>query len=407
MVGSSVASEPAASLASQETAAEEPTAVDISLLQQQRQLAERFKQVEAMLHAQRRAHALEKVRMDLRIATAEADTIKEGGAVPKLRPSKAFLQSCVIIQTMWRGKAAARLYSIKRRTATKIQAAARRLLAMRQLVAARGAATKIATSVRRHAAIVERARLLRERSATRVQAAFRLYKSRVLDAPAVTKSRLIARRLHEESLNRDALRSAEADKAAAVAAAVAAAEADKATAVAAAVAAAEADKAAAAAETREAAAVAEADKVAAMAAAVAAAEADKAAAVAAAEKTKGGNAGRGVLRLANGNVYEGECKAGKREGRGVFRYASGDVYEGEWKAGKREGRGVMRYADGTVQSNFYEQDAHVGEGVMWRADGLLAVRLRDGKIVPGWISLEEARRTAERLGLPIPTLPGA
>ncbi|EOD05002.1 hypothetical protein EMIHUDRAFT_220480 [Emiliania huxleyi CCMP1516] len=75
-IGTSVTSEPAASLtslaaslASQETAAEEPTTVDLSLLQQQQQLAERLKQMEAMLEAQRRAQALEKVRMDLRIAT--------------------------------------------------------------------------------------------------------------------------------------------------------------------------------------------------------------------------------------------------------------------------------------------------------------------------------------------------
>ena len=45
--------------------------------------------------------------------------------------------------------------------------------------------------------------------------------------------------------------------------------------------------------------------------------------------------------------------------------------------------------------------------VKWMADGQRAARLRDGK----WgveISLEEARRTAERLGLLIPSpLPGA
>ena len=77
------------------------------------------------------------------------------------------------------------------------------------------AASNVAASARRRAAVLERARLLRERSAVRVQAAFRSYKARVLDAPAVTKSRLIARRLHEESLYRGALRSAEVDKAAA------------------------------------------------------------------------------------------------------------------------------------------------------------------------------------------------
>ena len=132
--------------------------------------------------------------------------------------------------------------------------------------------------------------------------------------------------------------------------------------------------------------------------------------------------GRGVYRYATGAVYDGEWKADKREGRGVYRYASGRVYDGEWKAGllgrgvmryangdvydgeykadKKEGRGVFRYANGEVYSGFYKQGARVGEGVKWMADGRRAKRLRDGKIVEE-ISLEEARRTAERLGLEV------
>ena len=35
------------------------------------------------------------------------------------------------------------------------------------------------------------------------------------------------------------------------------------------------------------------------------------------------------------------------EGRGTMRYADGDVYEGEWKADKKEGRGTYRFANGT------------------------------------------------------------
>ena len=118
--------------------------------------------------------------------------------------------------------------------------------------------------------------------------------------------------------------------------------------------------------------------------------------------------GRGVYRYADGSVYDGEYKADKKEGRGVYRFASGNVYDGEWKADKREGRGVYRYADGGVESGFYKQGADVGEGVMWMADGRRAVRRRVGKPVE-LISLEEARRTAERLGLPIPSplAPGA
>ena len=90
-----------------------------------------------------------------------------------------------------------------------------------------------------------------------------------------------------------------------------------------------------------------------------------------------------------------------------MRWVAGTVYEGEWKAGKMEGRGVYRFADGDVVSCFYKQDADVGEGVRWKADGRRAGRLRDGDVVE-WISLEEARQTAERLGLRLPSpLPGA
>ena len=116
--------------------------------------------------------------------------------------------------------------------------------------------------------------------------------------------------------------------------------------------------------------------------------------------------GRGVMRWVAGTVYEGEWKAGKMEGRGVARYADGDVYEGEWKAGEKEGHGVVRWADGDVESCFYSQGAPVGEGAEWKAGGRRAARLRDGKPVEE-ISLEEARQTAERLGLRIPCpLPG-
>ena len=58
------------------------------------------------------------------------------------------------------------------------------------------------------------------------------------------------------------------------------------------------------------------------------------------------------MRYRNGNVYEGEWKAGMKEGRGVFRFAAaGDVYDGEWAAGAIEGYTELRlkrYASGNV-----------------------------------------------------------
>ena len=97
--------------------------------------------------------------------------------------------------------------------------------------------------------------------------------------------------------------------------------------------------------------------------------------------------------------YLGEYNAaGEFEGCGVFRYANGDVYEGEWKAGLPEGRGVFWYTEGNVESGFYQQNADVGEGVMWMADGRRAKRLLHDRREEEEISLEEARQTAERLG---------
>ena len=42
-----------------------------------------------------------------------------------------------------------------------------------------------------------------------------------------------------------------------------------------------------------------------------------------------------IVTYANGDVYKGEWKDGKRNGQGKMTYAHGYyVYEGEWKNGK-------------------------------------------------------------------------
>ena len=42
--------------------------------------------------------------------------------------------------------------------------------------------------------------------------------------------------------------------------------------------------------------------------------------------------------------------------RGTMTYANGDVYEGEWRRGKREGRGIMTYANGETQLGLWAAD---------------------------------------------------
>jgi hypothetical protein len=121
------------------------------------------------------------------------------------------------------------------------------------------------------------------------------------------------------------------------------------------------------------------------------------------EYKAGKREGRGIFRWANGNVYEGEYKADEREGRGIERAANGDVYEGEFKAGKREGQGTYLCADGRIEVGFYKAGTSVGEreSVLWTADGWTAIQVQDGKWVKT-MSLEEAERRVERLGLPMP-----
>ena len=111
--------------------------------------------------------------------------------------------------------------------------------------------------------------------------------------------------------------------------------------------------------------------------------------------------GRGKYVFADGDVYEGEWKANKQEGRGISRYASGGVYEGDFKAGEKDGQGTYLYASGDIEVGFYKVDIRVGEGVLWEADGRSAWLLQDGK-EEETISLEEAERCVERLGLPMP-----
>jgi len=115
--------------------------------------------------------------------------------------------------------------------------------------------------------------------------------------------------------------------------------------------------------------------------------------------------GQGTFRFASGSKYEGEWVADKREGQGTYHSADGNRYEGEWVAGKKEGKGTFHYANGKVEVDCWKGDARVGEGAKWSADRATACRLSNGQPCGQpveSISLEEAARIAERVGVPVP-----
>ena len=102
-----------------------------------------------------------------------------------------------------------------------------------------------------------------------------------------------------------------------------------------------------------------------------------------------------------GDKYEGEFVAGLYEGKGTYHYANGNRYDGEWVADEREGKGTYHFAAGHVIVGRFKGGQWLGEGAKWSADRAQAARMSDGQFVEE-ISLEEAARIAERVGLPVP-----
>jgi hypothetical protein len=110
------------------------------------------------------------------------------------------------------------------------------------------------------------------------------------------------------------------------------------------------------------------------------------------------HAGRGTMKYASGDVYEGELKDGdNRHGRGMYRYANGNVYEGEWKDDRRHGRGTNRFADGDVYEGEFKDGNIHGRGTMRYANGTVYEgEWRDGQQYKSGQDSEEPRNTRVR-----------
>ena len=77
------------------------------------------------------------------------------------------------------------------------------------------------------------------------------------------------------------------------------------------------------------------------------------------------------------------------------------MYEGEYKANKKEGYGTLRYATGQAMVSRYQAGVAAGVGAFWCPDRKMAWRVQGGE--PGEeISLEEAAKIADEIGLPVP-----
>ena len=155
--------------------------------------------------------------------------------------------------------------------------------------------------------------------------------------------------------------------------------------------------------------------------------------------------GRGIMRLGNGDFYDGEFVAGEMHGNGTHKWPSGAKYEGQWSEGvregqgkyaftprglttyegefrgnRREGTGIYRWSNGEqYEGSFlndqrhgkgsfkwsslredvctFEEGRQVGEGVRFSADKQKAWLIQDGQEVRE-IPVAEAQERAEKLG---------
>ena len=73
--------------------------------------------------------------------------------------------------------------------------------------------------------------------------------------------------------------------------------------------------------------------------------------------------GLGVHTYADGSVYAGDWRAGRRAGWGVFTTPDGCRYAGRWRADKQEGLGVASYPSGNRYEGEFVADARHGRGL--------------------------------------------
>ena len=109
---------------------------------------------------------------------------------------------------------------------------------------------------------------------------------------------------------------------------------------------------------------------------------------------------------ADGGDYYGQVDAGgvNAHGAGAFTDDEGNRYVGQFAAGEFDGAGTYHFANGRSEVSHYRKGREVGIGAAWSADRTVAWRLVAGiGAAPAPISLEEAGRIADGLGLSTPS----
>jgi len=72
--------------------------------------------------------------------------------------------------------------------------------------------------------------------------------------------------------------------------------------------------------------------------------------------------GKWKVTYANGDVFEGSYKDGKRVGQGTYTWKNGSVYIGDWVDGVKTGKAVWTYPDGSKYHGRVENGLRNGDG---------------------------------------------
>jgi hypothetical protein len=103
--------------------------------------------------------------------------------------------------------------------------------------------------------------------------------------------------------------------------------------------------------------------------------------------------GYGVNKWPNGDRYAGKWQNNKRNGKGKYFYADGGKYDGEWKDDMRNGHGVNIWANGNRYEGSWVNNLQHGDGTMTYPDGgkyegEWSKSMRDGHGVNTWSNNE-------------------
>ena len=106
--------------------------------------------------------------------------------------------------------------------------------------------------------------------------------------------------------------------------------------------------------------------------------------------------GKGMMKFANGDKYEGQWAEDNMHGQGEYRCKNGDYYKGEFFRGKKQGYGQYFHMDTKdMYEGLFSDDERYGEGVLYMADGTEKRGNWRGMQISGKVASEKGKSSVD------------